>query len=333
VIDRNMSRRESMNTIIGIDIGGTKTAIVEGTSYAEILQRCEIPTRAEIPFADSFPHLVEMVENLVAAALSAGRNVSAISISVGGPLRVVEGILLDPPHLPGWHNVPLRRKVEERFPNLPVRVEHDGNAGALAEFNFGIGKRLLGLKHLVFLTLGTGLGAGIILNGQLVRGATDMAGEVGHMRVAAAGPVGYGKRGSWEAFCSGAGMLQLAKDMYPSLWDDEASIANLVNSMLLDHKEALSVARESGAWLGRGLALLVDSLNPEVIALGSLGVVLGDRLIEPAMQTLRAEALPHALDGCRIVPAKLGTQLGDVASLMAALNDQQLKANLSCPDC
>jgi glucokinase len=313
------------NTLIGLDIGGTKTAVVEGTWDAQIIRRTEILTQAQRPFKETFPLLADLVDSSIADAQRAGRRVDAISVSVGGPLQIDAGVLDNPPHLPGWYGVRLKDELENRFPALPVRVEHDGNAGALAEFQFGVGHDWPDLQHLVFLTLGTGLGAGIILNGRLLRGANDMAGEVGHIRLSTDGPVGFGKSGSWEGYCSGAGMLQLAARMFPSQWGDEVSIGNLVQAMLEDDERALAVAYDAGSWLGRGLALLVDALNPEVIVLGSLAVVLGERLLGPARQTLRVEALPRALASCRIVPATLGKQIGDVASLMAGLNDPQLR--------
>jgi glucokinase len=312
-------------TLIGLDIGGTKTAIVEGTCDAQIIRREEVLTWAQRPFNETFPQLADLIESTVADSQRAGRRPGAISVSVGGPLQITAGVLDNPPHLPGWHGVRLKDELENRFPGLPVRVEHDGNAGALAEYHFGVGRQLLGLKHLVFLTLGTGLGAGIILNGHLLRGASDLAGEVGHIRLAPDGPVGFGKAGSWEGFCSGAGMLQLAKQMFPSQWGANAAMADLVEATLQGNEEALAVVYEAGMWLGRGMALLIDILNPEVIVLGSLAIVLGERLSEPARQTLRAEALPKALAACRIIPATLGKSIGDVASLMAVLNDAQLR--------
>ncbi len=313
------------NTLIGLDIGGTKTAVVEGTWEAQIIRREEILTQAHLPFKQTFPLLADLVDRAIADAQRAGRRVNAISVSVGGPLQIDAGVLDNPPHLPGWHGVRLKDELENRFPALPVRIEHDGNAGALAEFHFGVGQNSPDLQHLVFLTLGTGLGAGIILNSRLLRGACNMAGEVGHLRLSTDGPVGFGKAGSWEGFCSGAGMLQLARLMFPSQWGEEAMISDLVEAMLADKEEALAVAFEAGSWLGRGMALLIDALNPEVIVMGSLGVVLGERLLGSARQTLRVEALPKGLAACRIVPAKLGKQIGDVASLMAVLNDPQLR--------
>ncbi len=314
-----------METIVGIDVGGTKTAVVEGTCGARILNRREILTQARCPFNQVFPKLAVQVESVMDDAQRDGRRVAALSVSVGGPLQIDAGVLDNPPHLPGWHGVRLKDELENRFPATPVRIEHDGNAGALAEYHFGVGRQSTDLQHLIFLTLGTGLGAGIIVNGCLLRGASDMAGEVGHLRLSTDGPVGFGKAGSWEGFCSGAGMLQLARLMFPSQWAEEATISNLVEAMLADKEEALAVAYEAGSWLGRGMALLIDALNPEVIVLGSLAVVLGERLLGSARQTLRVEALPNALAACRIMPATLGKQIGDVASLMAVLNDPQLR--------
>ena len=203
------------NTIIGLDIGGTKIACVEGTLTAQILQRVEIPTRAKQAFDERFPAVAELVRGRAAEAQRGGRRVVALSVAIGGPLRIREGVLLDPPHLPGWHHIPLKVRLAREFPELPVHVEHDGNAGALAEFRFGAGRTRRGLRHLVFLTFGTGLGAGIVLNGQLLRGASDTAGEVGHWRLAPDGPLGFGKRGSWEGFASGAGLVQMAHRMFP----------------------------------------------------------------------------------------------------------------------
>lgn len=315
-------------TIIGLDVGGTKTAIVEGSARAEILQRLEMATEAHRPFDETFPRITGLMKKTIDAARRANRESLAISVSIGGPLKIAEGVLIDPPHLPGWHGVRLKERLAEEFPNLPVFVEHDGNAGALAEFHFGVGRGRDDLRHLVFLTFGTGLGAGLIVNGQVLRGATDTAGEVGHLRLAWEGPVGFGKAGSWEGFASGKGLVELAARMYPDRWSRETPISEVVAAMLADDAEALEVAAEAGKWMGRGMALLVDTLNPQMIALGSLAVALGDRVLASARRTLAEEALPQAVAACEIVPARLGRRIGDVAALMAALDDQGIRARL-----
>ncbi|HVZ82086.1 MAG TPA: ROK family protein [Terracidiphilus sp.] len=315
-------------TILGIDLGGTKTACVEGTVEGAILQRVEMPTRAAEPWAATLPGIVDAARGVAGKARQAGRRIAAVSVSVGGPLRIDEGFLINPPHLPGWHNLPLRAELEKAFPGLPVRVEHDGNAGALAEFHFGVGKGRADLRHLIFLTFGTGIGAGLIVNGQILRGATDTAGEVGHWRLAEDGPPGFGKHGSWESFGSGAGLVELAARMFPQQWNAETAIRTVVEAMLADDAAALAVAAEAGKWMGRGLALLIDALNPQVIVFGALGVALGERVLGPARAVIAAEALPQAAAACQLVPSVLGAGIGDAAALMAALNDADVRRTL-----
>ncbi|MFN0123551.1 MAG: ROK family protein [Blastocatellia bacterium] len=306
-------------TTIGLDIGGTKTAIVEGTCHAQVLQRTEVPTEAARSFDETFPQLAALIEQTIAQATQAERRATALSVSIGGPLRIAEGVLLDPPHLPGWHGARLKDRLRARFPTLPVFIEHDGNAGALAEFHFGAGKGRRDLRHLIFLTFGTGLGAGLIVNGQILHGATDTAGEVGHWRLAPHGPVGFGKAGSWEGFASGAGLVELASLRFPRRWNAATPIRQLVDSMLANDPQALQVAEEAGEWMGRGMALLVDAFNPQVIVLGSLAVVLGERILVSARRVLAQEALPQAVAACEILPSALGKNIGDIAALMARL--------------
>lgn len=323
MVEQNSRKLQS---IVGFDIGGTKTAIVEGTREAEILQREELATEAGQPFEETFPRILQFARRILETAAGAGREVIALSVSVGGPLRIAEGVLIDPPHLPGWHGVHLKARLEQEFTRLPVFIEHDGNAGALAEFHFGAGKGRAELRHLIFLTFGTGLGAGLIINGQVLHGATDTAGEVGHLRLAWEGPTGFGKAGSWEGFASGQGLVELAAQMFPRRWSQGSAIREVVEEMLADDPQALAVAAEAGKWMGRGMALLVDTLNPQMIVLGSLAVALGDRVLAPARQALAEEALPQAAAACEIVPARLGKRIGDVASLMAALVGEKRQA-------
>lgn len=316
------------HTVLGLDIGGTKTDCVEGALDAEILQRIELPTRAAERFESTFPSIVDHAKSLIATARREGRSIGAISVSIGGPLRIEEGFLINPPHLPGWHDVPLKARIMDAFPGLPVVVEHDGNAGALAEFQFGVGKNRTDLKHLIFLTFGTGVGGGLIVNGQIVRGASDTAGEIGHWRLAEDGPPGFGKRGSWESFASGAGLVELAAQMFPARWKPDTPIRSVVEAMVADDGEALEVAAEVGKWMGRGLALLIDALNPQVIVFGSLGVALGERVLGPARKVVAKEALPQAAAACELIPSVLGQGIGDVAALMAALTDEAIMRRL-----
>ena len=311
-------------TILGLDVGGTKIACLEGDRAGEILQRAEMPTNSSRPFDATLPSIVDTLRRLIATAEAASRRIIALSVSVGGPLRIGAGVLIDPPNLSGWHGVRLKARLAESFPDLPVFIEHDGNAGALAEFHFGAGRARRGLRHMIFLTFGTGLGAGIIIDGHILHGASDTAGEIGHWRLSRSGPEGFGKCGSWEGFSSGAGLVKLAALQFPQRWTTRSPIRTLVDAMLAEDTDALAVAREAGRRLGQGLALLIDALNPQLIVLGSLAVALGERVLGPAREVIAAEALPQAVASCEIVPAALGTRIGDVAALMAALSDARI---------
>ena len=309
--------RMSGVTIFGFDIGGSKTGLLLGNEQGQVLRRIEIPTPAREPFEAAFPQMAAAGRAFLAECQSSGLPPpEVISAAVGGPLDIERGILYAPPHLAAWGEAHLKEGLARSF-GLPVFVEHDGNAGALAEFHFGAGR---GARTMVFLTMGTGLGAGLILDGKIFHGSSDMAGEVGHIRMAPDGPVQYGKAGSWEGFCSGAGLVSLAHWQNPGQWPADLTPRDLISRAVEGDPAARDVVEEAGRWFGRGLAVLVDILNPDVIVVGTLAVVLGDLLLEPARATLREEALPRAVQACRIVPAELGSRLGDVAALMGAIS-------------
>lgn len=305
--------------ILGLDIGGTKTAVVLGSQRGEIQWRMQFLTRPERGFKIVF---AELTTNISTALRSAQQTVAAISVSIGGPLDVLNGIIKSPPNLPGWTNVSLKKMLAERF-TLPVYVEHDGNAGALAEFYFGAGRNF---RNIVFITMGTGFGAGLILNGQLYRGASDTAGEIGHIRIAEDGPLCYGKAGSLEGYGSGTGIARLAQIMYPTIWDESATVIEVYNAYKNDSTAARAVFERAGFYLGRGLAILADTLNPERLILGGIGMRLGDVLLAPAKRVFRDEALPQAAEVCEIVPAQLGEAIGDIAALCAAFDQGKMLA-------
>jgi len=302
-------------TIVGLDIGGTKLAVVEGTFEAHILARAQRPTRTDAGFEDTYQRLCRAVEARLRDAEAAGRKVVALSVSIGGPLDTRRGIIYSPPNLPGWDAIPLKDLLEQRV-SLPVYVQHDGTAGAMAEWRFGAG---VGTRNLVFLTMGTGFGAGLILNGQPYRGASDLAGEVGHMRIAPDGPLVFGKRGSWEGYCAGPAFARLAADMFPTRWGNGVTTPEVTQAALGGDADALAVVQRVAEYLGKGLGVLVDILNPEVIVIGSMAVRLGEMLLAPARRVMQQEALAGAYAACRVVPAKLGERLGDIAAICAAL--------------
>jgi glucokinase len=328
-----------MSTLIGIDIGGTKCAVILGRinehEQPTIIGKSLVPTKDYPDPNLMIERLYYELENLLKSYQLDIETVDSIGISCGGPLDSVRGVILSPPNLPGWNEIPIVKMFVDKF-NLPTALQNDANASALAEWKFGAGR---GTRNMIFLTFGTGLGAGLILDGKLYSGTNDNAGEAGHIRLDNFGPVGYGKSGSFEGFCSGSGIAQLAriKAMEKLQMGEKISwcnsSANLVDITAQDIAEAanagdplaLEVFNISGAYLGRGLAVLIDILNPECIVIGSIFVRSQNLLTTSLEKSLQSEALPLARKVCRIVPAELDEQIGDMASLSVAAN--QLVSN------
>lgn len=315
-MEARVNRMPAGDYILGLDIGGTKTAVVLGGHDGRIVNRVQFLTRTERGFKATFAELCDRAEAVRIRAEGCGRPPACLSVSIGGPMNGDEGVILSPPNLPGWDSIPLKAMLAERF-GLPVFIEHDGNTGALAEWWFGAAQ---GARNVIFLTMGTGFGGGLILDGRLYRGTSYLAGEVGHVRLAERGPVAFGKAGSWESFCSGTGIRRLAAHLYPSRWESEKpDLPVLADLAARGDPDAAALFQEVGRYLGRGLAVLLDILNPEVVVIGSLAVRLGDLVLGPAREEMAREALPGALSACRIVPSALGERLGDVAALCAAI--------------
>lgn len=312
--------------MVGFDIGGTKCAVCIGKEVdgkLQILEKKSVPTNQKIS-----PY--EMLEQLCILAESMTDDMEIIGISCGGPLNSEQGVILSPPNLSGWDNVKIVEYLENKY-HGKVYLQNDADACALAEWKFGAGK---GTKNMIFCTFGTGLGAGLILNGMLYTGCCDMAGEIGHMRLSEYGPIGYGKAGSFEGFCSGSGIAQLGMSVARELLQQgkKASFCESLGELELitakkvaecakaGAEDAKEVYRISGRMLGKGLAILIDILNPERIVLGSIFARSSELLIEEMYRVLRNECLSYSLEHCEIVPAKLGESLGDVAALSVAIN-------------
>lgn len=313
-------------TLAGVDIGGTKCAVSLAEAAAgapRILGERRFATPPGPAAA-----LARIVRELGALADELGVAPGAIGVSCGGPLDSGRGLVLSPPNLPGWDEVDALGPLREAF-GAPAALQNDANACALAEWLWGAGR---GLRHVVFLTFGTGMGAGLILDGRLYTGASDMAGEVGHVRLAGWGPAGYGKPGSFEGFCSGGGIARLARGLVeaelqlgrrPALCPRPEALPALTAERVGRAAQAgdplaLRVFELVARRLGQGLAILIDVLNPEAVVIGSIyGRQLA--LLEAAVAAVLAEeCLPRALAACRVVPAGLGEAVGDYAALAVA---------------
>lgn len=316
---------------IGLDIGGTKCAVLLAKLDAgiHILDKIRFATCSERGFSYTYKRLLQAIEDITARNQLDFSQVEALGISCGGPLDSRRGIVLCPPNLPGWVNIPICDMLCKKF-GIPAYLNNDANACALVEWKLGAGR---GTENMIFLTMGTGMGAGVIAEGRLIRGFTDMGGEVGHLRLTEDGPIGFGKAGSFEGHTSGGGIRYQAQELTRQLLAQNltpAWIADGYDISQIDAKVMAQYARmgnsdakrffdQIGSMLGRGLALLTDAFNPERIVIGSIFVRCED-LLRPAMEeALRQEAIPLALKGMSVVPAQTGEMLGDFASIMTAL--------------
>jgi glucokinase len=312
----------------GVDIGGTKTAIVLSAAPPAVLHRAEFPT---LPADGPDPALRSIFAALRQALAAQGPDAAleGIGVSCGSPLDALAGVIQAPPNLWTWVDVPIVSLLQREF-GVPCHLENDANAGAVAEHRFGAGR---GADHMLFLTMGTGFGAGIIANGKLYRGANGMAGEIGHVRLTPSGPVGYHKAGSVEGWVSGGGMAQVAATAIHRAQrqgrrtalaeclqsNGNVSARDIAQAARAGDPLAKRVIRSTGVRLGRTLAILVDLFNPQRIVIGGLAMRIGEPLLAPARATLAREALPASVAACQVVPAQLGESIGDAAALAIAL--------------
>ncbi len=314
---------------IGVDIGGTKTAVVLCSEPPAILKRVAFPTLPEHGPEHALTLIRQTIHQMIQTHRLRPEQIEAIGISCGGPLDRKRGVIQSPPNLPSWTDVPIVDVMKKEF-GIECRLENDANAGAVAEHRFGAGQ---GVQNMIFLTMGTGLGAGIIIGGRLYHGSSDMAGEIGHVRLTAAGPVGYNKAGSVEGWASGGGMAQAATERVLAAME-KGEITSLVGQMatnrILTAKDVADAARQgdelarqivcsTGSRLGEALAILVDLLNPELIVIGGIAMRMGESLLAPARAAMKREALPASAQACRIVPAALGERIGDIAAACVAM--------------
>ncbi len=311
---------------LGLDIGGTKCSAVLACFQSEehairIVSRYEIPT-----IAYSHQEIISLLlDNCLKLQEEFSVKAIALGISCGGPLDSKKGIILSPPNLIGWDEVPIVQLCQDRVA-MPVYLQNDANAGAMAEYLFGAGR---GCRNMIFLTFGTGLGAGLILNGKLYSGTTDMAGEIGHVRLTEDGPEGYGKRGSAEGYCSGNGIARLGRRMLEES-NEKTALANLKTLSAKSIAEAaengdalaISIYKESGKRLGQTLSILIDILNPEKIIIGGVFSRSRNLLISAMNEAIKKEALTYSALHCQIIPTGLGNQIGDYASIAIAIKGE-----------
>ena len=317
------------NHVVGIDIGGTKLATVVADSSGHILGKVRKPTLSERGPEYALDLLFDMVRETVSLAGLEQDAISAIGVSCGGPLDTKTGIVYSPPNLPGWDALPLKTKLESEF-QVPVTIENDANASALAEYRFGGGR---GYKAVLYMTMSTGIGGGIVIDGHIYHGANDSAGEVGHQILLPDGPLcGCGKRGCLEALCSGPAIARRAQATIQAQITEAKTSAKMLLNLAGGHIEevksehvltaartgdalALQLINETAYYMGWGIANLVNILNPDIVLLGTIAIAAGDLLLDPIRKTVSEFAMPRPAEAVKIAPAQLGEALGDLAAI------------------
>jgi glucokinase len=248
--------------------------------------------------------------------------ISAIGIGAPGPLDIPGGVLIEPPNLPGWHNVPLREIVQTRM-DTPTCLKNDANAAAIGEYLYGAGQ---GTRDMVYVTVSTGIGGGLILSGRIYHGSSSGAGEIGHTTILPYGPrCGCGNRGCLEALASGTAMARegqelVARGVPTTIGSDGGDVTarNVVDAMQKGDPYAQQIVAQAMAYLGIGMANMVNLFNPERLVIGGGLTALGDDLLSPVRRATQLRAFRSASARVAVLLASLGPEVGIVGVAGAA---------------
>jgi glucokinase len=299
---------------LGIDVGGTTTTVVLLAGDGRVAHALDEATPVALPPAAALKSVMGLARTMLAGAGLEPHDLGAVGLAVPGALDLARGVLRSAPNLPGWRDVPVAELAAEAI-EAPVAVEHDVRMAALGEARLGAGR---GVASFVCLTVGTGIGAAIVLDGRLYRGAADAAGEIGHVPVrhgADAEPCGCGRRGCLETVASGRAIAERARRLGAAVHDARAVFA----AAAAGDATCARIVDEAIAALGTGLTILVNVLNPDVIAMGGGVADAGAALLDRVRAGVRAAAWMPAAHAVRVVPAALGTRAGAIgAALFAA---------------
>jgi glucokinase len=292
---------------IGLDVGGTtiKAGLVD--DVGTVLQ-----FRKALTVIDDLNRFVSTLTELI-RGFQNSFEIRAIGIGVPGLHSAKTGAIEISPNIPCLHNVNLEKLVADQV-HLPVISENDANAGAYAEAQCGAGA---GCRHMVYLTLGTGLGSGIVLNGKLYTGASGYGGELGHTIIDPHGrQCACGGRGCLETVVSATGIVATARE---KMKPEEAQTAEMVfEAAMRGNAVARSVFEETGKWLGLACGNLINLLNPEVIVVAGGVMASGEMLLEPAIASARVHAFGPSFRDCRIVQSKLWPDAGVIGAALLA---------------
>lgn len=309
---------------IGIDVGGTNVKIALVDSNGKIGYSNTIPTRAEMGYEYTINNMKQAIRDLLTETKLSAKDIEGIGFGLPGQVDFKSGVVRLITNIPGWVEIPLAKMIEDEF-HIPTRIDNDVRCAALGELNFGAGK---GCQNLICITVGTGIGSGLIVNGKLVRGAANAAGEIGHIKLQMHdGPIcGCGDTGCMEAFASGPAIVAMAEDYIKggkSTKFREMANGNDITPFIVAEaaKAGDAVAKRiftrMGEYIGIGMASVVNLLNPERIIVGGGVADAGDILMTPLKETIKKRAMKIAGETVEVVPAQLGNTAGVIgASLL-----------------
>ena len=310
-----------MSYVIGIDIGGTKTSVSFGNLQGKIFNRSVFPTEDARTTLGQAKWTIQAYLRKYDKKL---KRTKGIGISCAGPLDLTRGVLIKPPNMPTWRNVPLKRIFSRSFA-LPVVVDNDANTAALGEATFGAGKKV---NNLFYYTVSTGIGGGLIINGEIYHGASFDAGEIGHSVALPGGPkCGCGKRGCLEALASGTAIARIAKEkvkkssLILKLAGKKKNIDAIIVAQAAQKGDRLagSIYRQAAFYLGLSVTNVIQIINPEMIVIGGGVSKAGKILFQPLIKTVRRYTWPRPYRSCKIVRAKLGDRVGDLGAVSLVL--------------
>jgi glucokinase len=320
--------------IIGIDLGGTKILGVRADEHGKISAKQRQPTNAAEGVDAVVNRMVDIIKHLTPP-----EGVAGIGVGAPGPINPMKGEVYDPPNLPGWTTVPLRDMLYERLDlakGTRIVIANDANAAALAEFKFGAGaQKRLGkqIKHLVYLTISTGVGGGVVADSRLLLGTTGMAAELGHIVIDLYGPrCTCGNRGCLEAMASGTALAREGAIVVATRRDsliahtvggkpEKVTAEIVVNAARKGDLEALQLMAREGELVGVGVVNCVHSFNPDLVVLGGGVTNAGDLLFDPVRATVEARIMRAYKGTFDIVPAALGGEVGALGAVAAALEE------------
>lgn len=311
---------ENDTWFLGIDLGGTKIGTGLVNLNGEVVAEDYRPTEAHKGLDAVIERMIAAGREVIARAAVPHDQIVAIGVGAPGPMNIPEGILVEPPNLPGWRNVPIRRLMQDAL-HLPTYLENDANAAGIGEYLYGAGR---GTRHMIYVTVSTGIGGGLILNGKIYHGVTGGAGEIGHMTVLPNGPrCGCGNRGCLEALASGTAIARegqaLLERGVPTLITAPVTAKGVVEAMRQGDPYAREIVEQAMYYLGIGMANMVNLFNPELIVIGGGLSHIGDTLLAPVQRGIATHAFSSAAQQVRVCLAELGDQVGIVGAAGAAM--------------